>query len=244
MNDERRLLHFLADLPRGEYFLSRRAKQIGPGAPTLLAFQGSTDNPLQNTPLSFIKPSVTVSASGSIQSNDNFAFHLGFSHRSLPTSNQFIDITNNSIAASVDLVSLPLFGTVNVSGSINGNGQVTLTGAIDNELVPQPNIVSIQTHTSIALSNTGGRASVTATVGGSFVNGIDDFTNVHGSLTMSVTISASTAGLSVAGTGTAVVGVTLPLLGDIDVAGTVTVSSSGLIIAWSPQILPTLTVSF
>src|SRR5262245_12634216 len=76
MNDERRLLHFLADLPRGEYFLSRRAKQIGPGAPTLLAFQGSTDNPLQNTPLSFIKPSVTVSASGSIQSNDNFAFHL------------------------------------------------------------------------------------------------------------------------------------------------------------------------
>src|SRR5262249_22681521 len=58
--------------------------------PNLLAFQGSTDNPLLNTPLSFIKPSITVTVSGSIASDGSFAFHLGFSRGSFflfPTSN-------------------------------------------------------------------------------------------------------------------------------------------------------------
>jgi hypothetical protein len=215
--------------------------------PDLLAFQGSTINPLQNTPLSFIKPAISVTVSGSIQSNGSFAFHLGITRGSFflfPTSNQFIDITNNSIAASMDLISLPFFGTLNVSGAIDGAGHVTLTGAVDNELVPQPNIVSLTTHTAITLSNATGSPSVTGTVGGGFVNGLQDFADLHGSLTLSVTITASTSGLSITGTGTAVAGVTLPILGPVNVTGTVTVSASGVVIAWSPPLLPTLTFPF
>src|SRR5262249_37685328 len=146
-------------------------------SPTGIAFKGTTLNPLQNTPLSFIKPSISVDVTGSFQTNGNFAFHLGFSHGAFftfPTSNQFIDIDNSHIAVSVDVVSVPFFGTVNFSGSIDGAGHFSLTGSVDNELVPQPSLVSLTTHASLTLSNTNGPISLSGTVSGRFVNGVDD----------------------------------------------------------------------
>src|SRR5207245_109003 len=136
-------------------------------SPPGIAFKGTTLNPFQDTALSFIQPSVSVDVSGSFQTNGNFSFHLGFSHGeffTFPTSNQFIDIDNHHIAVSVDLVSLPLFGTVNVSGGIDTAGHFTLTGGVDNELIPQPNIVHLTTHTGITLSNAGGPTVLTGTL--------------------------------------------------------------------------------
>jgi Ca2+-binding RTX toxin-like protein len=215
--------------------------------PDLFAFKGEcTTNLFAGTPLSVFKLGGTADVEGSVQTNGQFSAHVEVSHGAFggfTSSDQFIDLRNSGVSVSVDVISLPFLGTVNVSGSINGQGQFSLTGAVDNDLIPQPNLLTLHTHTAVTLSNTGGPLTLTGLVSGHMLYGIPDIANVSADIAESVTISPTSSGLRLTGTGSVTGSAQLFPFGSISISAPFPVTTLGFTIGF-PFPIPALTFPF